>query len=592
MKQIIYGIILLISSGIYGQSSQSFAVEDSQTGWVKIYKYGAATASKNIGGRDFSVAHLSFGRTVANWMQASYVPKAGLGDIRHGGFGENGRFNEPYEEGFPYCYGASALTSSVHIENGKTKKIPGTTSYWGIYANKVPAEPEWTMDAISTMENCYFLLPGFSREDAKSFEQYNKDHDLSQTTVAKTFTYFWLKTGTGGGLENILLSKNNQFPFVKITKGEFLKAWETALPKLHDKEMKDISYKYSDDKGPLNIATKNENERHQKASSFIQALKERYKNRLNETAELNTLQHDRRDLAGQKDLFDPAGHLDMYPVYTVAPGMYELSKKDKPQWILIDWRWSMSDEKDKHMHESIIHNFNFEYLYNYFFEPEKVKGQPYKPLRSPYAKKEVIRSELSQTAKDAANDKTIHFFNDFSSPVTGQQPTDWSNTINGRGEYATVVSLGEADGKWALLNIGNEITPKNFKAPLPTDFTLSVDVAVEEKYKWGAGSLQIKLANEKTPGMEAASLLFNIRPGFNGREGEATVETKLPDGYAPSGKWYPMPGFSNNKKLNRITFSIKKKRGTAPVICRQNKNCRVHQRGSCWTAVQQTVLCT
>ena len=28
-----------------------------------------------------------------------------------------------------------------------------------------------------------------------------------------------------------------------------------------------------------------------------------------------------------------------------------------------------------HLHESILNNFNFDYVYNYFFNPEKVKGQ-------------------------------------------------------------------------------------------------------------------------------------------------------------------------------------------------------------------------
>ncbi|MDZ7650952.1 MAG: hypothetical protein U5K54_29570 [Cytophagales bacterium] len=34
----------------------------------------------------------------------------------------------------------------------------------------------------------------------------------------------------------------------------------------------------------------------------------------------------------------------------------------------------MNDPLEKHMHESIINNFNFDYVYNFFFYPEKVKG--------------------------------------------------------------------------------------------------------------------------------------------------------------------------------------------------------------------------
>jgi len=37
-----------------------------------------------------------------------------------------------------------------------------------------------------------------------------------------------------------------------------------------------------------------------------------------------------------------------------------------------------------HLHKSILDNFNFDYLYNFFFDPEKVKGQVYKPLHDPH----------------------------------------------------------------------------------------------------------------------------------------------------------------------------------------------------------------
>jgi hypothetical protein len=53
---------------------------------------------------------------------------------------------------------------------------------------------------------------------------------------------------------------------------------------------------------------------------------------------------------------------------------------------------------------------------------------------------------------------------------------------------------------------------------------------------------------------------LRLRPGFDGRDGEATLETKFPSppGYSNGTKWYVANGFSNNKKNNRVTVTIKK----------------------------------
>jgi hypothetical protein len=63
-------------------------------------------------------------------------------------------------------------------------------------------------------------------------------------------------------------------------------------------------------------------------------------------------------------------------------------------------------------------------------------------------------------------------------------------------------------------------------------------------------------------------LSVKLRPGFDGRDGQATLETKFPSppGYSNGSNWYDAPGFSNNKKNNRITVTIKKKEETLQVF--------------------------
>ena len=109
------------------------------------------------------------------------------------------------------------------------------------------------------------------------------------------------------------------------------------------------------------------------------------------------------------------------------------------------WNGTVNDPVEKHMHESIINNFNFDYVYNYLFNPEKVKGQPYKPLRPPLFKEAVAVIEASEASKKNSADKNVYFFEDFSSTAVGKSPTSWScNLVNG--EKAVVAKTPEADG--------------------------------------------------------------------------------------------------------------------------------------------------
>jgi hypothetical protein len=239
--------------------------------------------------------------------------------------------------------------------------------------------------------------------------------------------------------------------------------------------------------------------------------------------------------------------------------MAELSRKDKPQWILISWDYypGENDLVSKHQHESIINNFNFDYVYNFFFDQEKVKGRPYKPLRSPLYKEAVVVSEASEASKKTTADKNVHFFEDFSTTAIGKKPIGWRTQYGLNG--GVVANLDGLDGNWVLIT-DNTISPTLLKKPLPQNFTLRFDVVASQNFTWGAKRLHFKLAKETSPGNEESFLDLGFRPGFDGKDGEASLETKFPSppGYANFAEGYVAPGFSNNKKNNLIKITIKK----------------------------------
>jgi hypothetical protein len=105
------------------------------------------------------------------------------------------------------------------------------------------------------------------------------------------------------------------------------------------------------------------------------------------------------------------------------------------------------------------------------------------------------------------------------------------------------------------------IKPTQLKTPLPQNFTLSFEMVAAQNFTWGAKALNFKLSKEISRDNAESYLVLSLRPGFDGRDGEVTLETKFPNppGYSNGTKWFVATGFSNNKKNNHILVTIKKK---------------------------------
>jgi len=533
----------------FAQTNSQQSIEESELGWYKVYHFKGAKEIKKLDNRIYSIAQLSISDSLANWIQASYLPKGGIGDVKKTIFPKVSQYS-PYNVAWPQGYGATAYTWSVSYNSqGKLERIPETETPWAISANDVPG---WPFRELSTSTKYYFTMPTFEGDD-----EFKKQQDLSKVATLKPYITFWIKNiEAGGGTEYVLLCKDNKSPFLKITKGEYLQSLEAAIPQAYQNEKKKIYEQNKNDQKGIDYFMKYLDEKNNKRMICLKNNKEKYANRLLETAEVFTSQPDIM-LENYPDVFEGNGGRGTYPVYTIDPTMYELCKKDKPQWILVGWSWSASNPKEKHMHESIINNFNFDYVYNFFFNPEKVKGQPYKPVHSPFAKEAVVIGEKSESSKKAALDKSDHFFEDFSTTSVGKKPIDWYAKANGSGVSSTVTTVDGAPGKWAVV-AGNALIPNNLSRPLPQNFTLSYDVMVPENFTWGGKGLVLLLSKEKSAGIAEAFISVKLRPGSGGSDGEATVETKFPSGYADGTKWYVATGFSNNKKINRIHVAIKK----------------------------------
>ena len=167
------------------------------------------------------------------------------------------------------------------------------------------------------------------------------------------------------------------------------------------------------------------NTNHEKRVAALKSNKEKYKARLQETAEIWTLQpavlleNYRRCVRRQRRHDEAVARLhDRSP-----RGRTLQDRRASVDRHVLDGALERPDQPD--LHKSILNNVDFQYIYDYFFDPAKVKGQPYKPLRSPSFTEAVVVGKSSEAAAKNAADPAVAFFEDFSSSAVGKKPLNW-----------------------------------------------------------------------------------------------------------------------------------------------------------------------
>lgn len=564
MKPLFISLLLLLSSSSFSQRTSQQLIADSSFGWMKIHNYKGYKTSKTLGSRVFSAAQLSICDSFVNWMQASYLPKGTIGDVRKVIMPEIGLYNK-HQQFAPQGYGATSYTWSLYMKNGKPTPIQETEIPWGITANEVPGT---AMEKLCTKGDYYFFM-----EETDHFKNMVPEDQAAKYDIKKLPQFAGFHTTHSNSsrfdrnanfVEAVLICKDNKLPFIQVTVGDLLNKSVKLINDEHENKLKDIREKNKDNQKSIDYFTGYENENYKKALNTFAKLKEKYRNRLNDWALIPSL-FDYIDFTNGEDLFtgrpvDDAGSIaERFPVYKFAPGVVEQSKQDKPLWIRVTWYWTMSEERMRHMHESIINNFNFQYLYDFFYAPEKVKGQPYKPLRSPYTKEVVVVTEKSSAAKKAAQDNSFHFFEDFSSNPAGQKPAGWYSETSQQGSYSKVITLPGAGEKWLEVKGHNGLIPNHLKKPLPQNFEMSFDIAVPKGFTWGAKAFEVYLGTEGSYIENGRRLLLRLKPGFDGRAGETSLQGNFGTGYFAGAKaYYDAPGFSNNGDINHIKVMLKK----------------------------------
>src|SRR5665647_1632944 len=218
MKNIsLFFLFFFICNAANAQEIPRQSIEDSIIGWMKVYNFKGIKESKKVDAKLYSPAQLSICDSLANWMQASYIPKGGLGDVKKSVSERLGQYNK-HTAVLPQSYGAYAKTYVFLKYDSNHKMVPENNlgAYWGIFANQVPG---WAITYICTSTQYYFTMPSYESSSGDE-EEIKKIHDKADIPNIKPYVSFWVKDiETGGGTDYVLLCKDNKSPFVKITKG-------------------------------------------------------------------------------------------------------------------------------------------------------------------------------------------------------------------------------------------------------------------------------------------------------------------------------------------------------------------------------------
>lgn len=362
-KTFLIFLLLIFSASLFAQKEYS----GKTLGWLKMLNPNEPQKPFQHDHRNYSVKQMEISQMLVSWIQQSYSPKGGIGQGLKLVNAKLGQYNQ-HTKSHPHYYGAIAKTF-FELKNNAGQWTPETNSNWfmQIAVNGVIGDRSY---AISTPEKHYFYIPGENGLDDYDLRTANLN-GFSTNPALKKYISWYQPKGISTPLQYVvLLCKDNVKPYIQITKGEYLEELGKAIENEAAKMLKDGH-------NPQNV-----NEQLQKRRAVLNRMKEKYKNRLAEPAKLKEQPDIYLENSSNSDVFENPNYPAEYPVYKFDPAKLALAKTDQPQWIVIAWDAegvATNHEAGVNLHKAMLNSINYDYIYNYFFYPEKVKGIPYQP---------------------------------------------------------------------------------------------------------------------------------------------------------------------------------------------------------------------
>ena len=549
----------------HAQRTQYEIARDTITQWIyhnNVIKKKTYKPVKLPDGRMYTVWQQTLTDSLQRWVQASYFPRAGALDIRYNKYQD---FQHDKEAMGPlHRYGISYHIYPVSYSKSARKLDVGGEAFniLSIYANGPIGK--YVKMFSGKGRNWYITSPPL---DVKAAPAINDDdgflNNLKNYPAIAPYLQFHKQHS---GMHNIILAQNNQLPFIKVTVNEYLQAYEEYTKSRLNPS--DANYNAS----PLFASIVNEE------LNKIPLIRERLKERLSEPAKFRSDDgyYDPADICNGKNCGGETFEMYQFSAETIA-----LMKKDKPLWVNITLAWLPERLHLINAYQSVCTNFNFNYLYNYCFEPDKIKNTVYAPLYAPMKILPPKRyaSERSAVVKKAKENTSVLFFDDFSGNTIGAEPVGWFSKLGAgslSSKLCTVRKLENEKGLWLNLYPGHVALCNDINMPLPPDFTVSYDISCTDNNLRTSSGVYFFLTDLKDNdellyasfgvnnlGRNAnTTLMLKTLPAVNNNEGVEISFSKPVTGSKHSGiKYYnrKIASFTGKRALTKATIVIQVK---------------------------------
>lgn len=471
----------------HAQLTPEERIQDSVIGWYSAAPK-KATIPQTGEGKTFSVKQQEHLNEIIRWMRQTYTPVGGLGTHKHGYFISAGEYR-PIKRYPPHSYGVDFRVWNVsYTYNGRWldakghfKPVSEEYTRFDVEVNTLPGT--WPISWINNDDRYVFTW-----EEDKTGSNLIGDERKKADQKIHPNLYPWL-TWQNKQVQSIFLVPGNKLPIVAVTKGELLQMAEESYETLLKELKMTVEQEFgTSDKEAFERAYQGRKKVMEKYLLNIQKLKTKHSATLNEPAIVSNYSMNIYSFETDPDPFVirelALNNKDYYRIYKYSKELLQKCKTDQPQWlnISVPYRTKADGNQEYEMYKSVIENFNYEYAYNYFFNPEKVKGKPYTP-----ANEEQLKSRLNAYRKKATETASITNTNtspnllladDFSKNEEGANAKGWKSGASG--EPSIVTTLKNETGKWLKLGYNNKVSPFTLKKPLPQNFTISFDVATDE----------------------------------------------------------------------------------------------------------------
>lgn len=561
---IICGFVHLAASA---QLTAEQRIQDSVIGWWSNSKYDHLKPQTDAAGKKKEI----YVNKMVDWMKKTYTPVAGLGTtsryIDKSGYGV-------------LCYVWNVSHNKMWTEpNGNFRPIPEENTPFWIAANRVFGS--YTIPLFQKNDEYYFTMQpdGYGYDDQADKRNKKADPRIHPNAYKYlTWVNEW---------QTVYLTPNNKLPFVAITKGELLQRAEESLEMQLANEIKDVQAKWPGNKKAQDEALAYRKQTIEKYRSNIKQLRERHQSSLNEPAIIRDMQPTMYSFELDPDIFKIDAYSKnlkhYYQVYKVDPALYTKMQSDIPQWVAVAFPFETKESGNQlfEMYTALSQNFNYDYVYNYFFDPEKVKGLPYKPANEEQLTNRLngYRNRNTASIRPVANTTTAagnnFFFDDFASSSEGGDPANWY--YRKAGKHALITTIKNQPGKWLQLGYNTPVNPSLLKKPLPENFTLEYDIVTDggfDSRTGGAALLTINTRMATADGAErdggdgskiAVEIISGNERDYDNNNYMGVLRVRINSSPEPNTQnfsgglvyEYPLREFTNNKTKVHAAVTVK-----------------------------------